>query len=99
MRTETRGCAGAVRQSLLRMSIPRLIGPPPRSSTPAERSSPRRRRSLPDDLLRDASRRLGIISLVAAALWSAGTVFYHLAMYQRDPHWLAWRSSDTIAVV
>jgi eukaryotic-like serine/threonine-protein kinase len=81
------------------MSIPRLIGPPP-SNTPADvTSSPRRRRSLPDDLLRDASRRLGIISLVAAALWTLGTVLYHLVMSQTDSQWIGWRSSDAIALV
>ncbi len=32
-----------------------------------------RRRPLPDDLLREASLRLGILALVVAALWAAGT--------------------------
>jgi hypothetical protein len=83
------------------MSTPRLIGPPP-SSTPVEgRRSPRRRRSLPDDLLkiRDASRRLGVISLIAAALWAVGTVLYDLVMYPADPRWIAWQPIDAIAVV
>ena len=98
MRTETRGYASAVRQSLSEMSTPRLIGPP-RSSTPALKSSLRRRRTLPDDLLRDASRRLGIISLIAAALWTFGTLLYHVVMSQTDSQWIGWRSSDAIAVV
>jgi eukaryotic-like serine/threonine-protein kinase len=81
------------------MSTPRLIGPPP-SSTPVEgRRSPRRRRSLPDDLLRDASRRLGIISLITAALWVVGTVLYDFVMYPADPRWIAWQPIDAVAVV
>jgi len=54
---------------------------------------------MPDDLLRDASRRLGILSLLGAVLWSVGTVLYHLALIPRDPSWRSWQSSDGIAVV
>jgi serine/threonine-protein kinase len=36
-------------------------------------------RALPDDLLREASRRLGIMGLLGAALWIAGTVLGHFA--------------------
>ncbi|MGH7536690.1 MAG: hypothetical protein ACREMG_14080 [Gemmatimonadales bacterium] len=37
------------------------------------------RQGLPEDLLRDASRRLGIVGLVSAGLWSAEIVLLHLA--------------------
>ena len=39
-----------------------------------------RPRDLPDDFLREASARLGIMSLVAAGLWVAGTILGRLAM-------------------
>jgi hypothetical protein len=78
---------------------PRLIGPPPRTTTPADQEGTRRRaREVPDDLLRDASRRLGIMSLLGAALWSVGTVLYHVAMISQDAAWASWQSSDSIAV-
>src|SRR6184192_1716887 len=38
-----------------------------------------RPRALPDDLLREASQRLGIMALVSATLWVAGPVLGHLA--------------------
>src|SRR6187431_1192226 len=77
------------------MGSPRLIAPPPRS-TPSGLTS--RRRELPADLQRDASRRLGVMSLIAAALWFLGTVLYHLAIAQSDPAWLGWQSSDSVAI-
>jgi hypothetical protein len=58
-----------------------------------------RPRGIPDDLLRDASRRLGILSLLGAGLWLAGTVLYHVALAARTPAWLSWQSSDAIALV
>src|SRR5687767_15815510 len=36
-------------------------------------------RPLPEDLLRDASRRLGIMALIAAVLWVLGTIFGRIA--------------------
>ena len=82
------------------VTTPRLVGPPPRSTTPAEPAGARRRtRAIPDDLLRDASRRLGILSLLGAVLWSVGTVLYHLALIPREPAWRYWQSSDGISLV
>ena len=78
------------------MGPPRLIAPPPRS-TPAELTSSRR--ELPADLQRVASRRVGVMALVAAALWFLGTVLYHLAIAASDPSWFGWRSSDAVAIV
>ena len=70
------------------MPDPRLIGPPPRS-TPAElKKTAGRRRALPDDLLREASRRLKITALLLGALWVLATVADHLALralYPGDP--------------
>ena len=45
----------------------------------------RPRRDLPPDLLRDASRRLAIVSLVAAGLWAAGFTLGHLALWATNP--------------
>ena len=54
---------------------------PPTEPTPAEAGAARGRpRALPDDFLREASARLGIMSLVAAGLWIAGTILGRLAM-------------------
>jgi eukaryotic-like serine/threonine-protein kinase len=55
-----------------------LVGPAPRT-TPAEyQLAAGRRRALPDDLQREASRRLGIIALVGAVLWTVAPVLGHL---------------------
>ena len=62
------------------MQVPKLIRPPT-DSTPAESVAARGRpRALPDDFLREASARLGIMSLVAAGLWFVGTILGRLAM-------------------
>jgi eukaryotic-like serine/threonine-protein kinase len=62
------------------MQVPKLIRPPT-DETPAEAAAARGRpRALPDDFLREASARLGIMSLVAAGLWVAGTILGRLAM-------------------
>ena len=69
------------------MSTPRIIGAVPRE-TPAEletTASRRRRRRLPDDLLRQASKRLQILALMAAALWVLGPALGHLALHFSDP--------------
>jgi hypothetical protein len=78
----------------------KLIGRPPRQ-TPADlattRGGPRR---LPDDLLRQASRRLEIMALIAAGLWVLGPVFGHLALYvthPEDPRWAEFGTIDAIA--
>ena len=62
---------------------PRLrshIGPVPASTTPiAEGASPRVR-SLPHDLLEEASNRLAVIALVCALLWAVGTILYRAVL-------------------
>jgi serine/threonine-protein kinase len=80
------------------MSNPHLVGPvAPTSTRNAARS---RRRPLPDDLLRSASRRLGALALVAGVLWAAATILGHVAvrsMSHGDPQWLRVGASDAIA--
>jgi hypothetical protein len=62
------------------MQVPKLIRPPT-AATPVEAGGARSRpRALPEDLLREASTRLGILSLVAATLWIVGTILGRVAM-------------------
>ncbi|HMG12612.1 MAG TPA: hypothetical protein VK571_05535, partial [Gemmatimonadaceae bacterium] len=62
------------------MAEPHLIGPPQGSSTPADLKRSRgRSRDLPDDLLKAASIRLGVMSLLFAAIWVVGSVLGHVA--------------------
>ena len=81
------------------MADPHLIGPVPRA-TSAKSKAGRGVRALPDDLLRDASRRLGILSLVAGGLWVIATILGHLAvrsMSHGDPQWLRLGVPEAIA--
>jgi tRNA A-37 threonylcarbamoyl transferase component Bud32 len=76
------------------MAEPHLIGPPA-VSTPADLKRSRGRgRDLPDDLLKAASRRLGIMSLLFAVLWVVGEVAGHLATYALFPQNPRWRQLD-----
>jgi serine/threonine-protein kinase len=85
------------------MRTPRLIGPLPPSSTPAGRGLLRSSsRAIPEDLLREASLRLGILSLLGAVLWVVGTVLGHVAagvMNSADPRWADLHPVDVIAGV
>jgi len=78
-----------------------LIGPLPRSTPASPGGSSRgRSRPIPEDLLREASRRLGIMSLLAAALWVLGSLMYHVArrtISPGDPHWARLEAPDAIA--
>jgi serine/threonine-protein kinase len=79
-----------------------LIGPPPASTPTGLALTPGLKRALPPDVLRAASRRLGIMSLVAAVLWIVGTLFGHLAtraMMPGDPRWRSIDPTDVIAGV
>ncbi|MCC7539956.1 MAG: serine/threonine protein kinase [Deltaproteobacteria bacterium] len=80
-------------------TAPRFVGRPP-PSTPEVESSRDRGRDLPDDVLREASRRLGILSLVMAALWAVGAGLDHLAVWaitDGDPRWLRADEDDAFA--
>ncbi len=80
----------------------RLIAPPP-VSTPADLTrSLGRSRGLPDDLLKGASLRLGIMSLLFAVLWIVGVVLGHVAahaIYPDSPRWRQFDITDAIALV
>ena len=72
----------------------RLIAPPP-VSTPANLArSLGRSRGLPDDLLKAASLRLGVMSLLFAVLWVVGLMAGHLAAYAIYPNSQVWRTID-----
>src|SRR5215471_13476397 len=85
------------RQDPIGMADSQLIGPVPRS-TPAEIAR-RQRRALPNDLLREASSRLGIISLIGAVLWTVTPVMGHLfgEMSHAHPHRLHFYLPEAIA--
>jgi serine/threonine-protein kinase len=60
-----------------------------------------RPRRLPDDLLRQASKRLQILALVGAALWVLGPALGHVALHiaePQNPEWTTFRVLDGIAV-
>src|SRR6185312_13130724 len=73
------------------------------SETPAElQTAPGRVRRLPDDLLRQATRRLQILSLLAAALWFLGPTLGHLALHFATPgdaRASSFRFIDAVATV
>jgi eukaryotic-like serine/threonine-protein kinase len=78
-----------------------LICPVPEETPVDARTSERTLRSLPDDLLREASRRLGIMSLLAAVLWVLAPALDHLAMFlltQGNPEALKLQATDMMAV-
>ncbi|MFL5516445.1 MAG: serine/threonine-protein kinase [Gemmatimonadales bacterium] len=82
------------------MSKPRLIGPLLRGTTPVSGTAPGQPRRIPDDVLRQVSRRLEVMSLIAATLWCLGPALGHLARARLsgDPTAGMWEFSDTIAV-
>jgi eukaryotic-like serine/threonine-protein kinase len=82
------------------MTMPRLIGPQT-DATPVVAAARRGPRALPDDFLREASARLGIMSLVAAGLWVVGTILDRFAMpsMQGTPVDLGPTMGDAIAAV
>jgi tRNA A-37 threonylcarbamoyl transferase component Bud32 len=83
------------------MATPNLIGPPPATTPVVLPGASARRRGLPDDLLREASRRLGIAALLASVLWVVSPALDHLAVRAMtppgDPRWLRLDLTDAIA--
>ncbi len=70
--------------------------------TPAElKTTTGHVRALPDDLLRQASRRVEIICLIGAALWVLGPALGHFALHATSPDhpgWLQFLPIDAIAL-
>ena len=69
----------------------RLIGPPIASGSGDGITAPVARQALPDDLLRAASRRLGIMALLGAAIWFIASLLGHLASRAVEPDNPSWR--------
>jgi serine/threonine-protein kinase len=82
------------------MQTPKLIGRLARDTSTELKSVSGRVRRLPDDLLRQASRRVEIMALVAAGLWTFAPALGHLALYLTDPgdrRWAQFNIVDGIA--
>ena len=80
---------------------PHLIGRA-HGTTPSAVTGPGAgRHGLPQDLLKEASRRLGIMALLGAVLWIIGSVLIHIAfrLMYNDPLWLRPQLPDLIAVI
>jgi serine/threonine-protein kinase len=80
---------------------PTIVIPPPASTTPAGLFGVGRR-AIPADLIRDASRRLRVLSLVAAALWVIGPLTGHVARLLMAPDHAGWSdftAADGIAAL
>ncbi|HWJ22209.1 MAG TPA: serine/threonine-protein kinase [Gemmatimonadaceae bacterium] len=80
-----------------------VVNPLP-PSTPAElRAARGQARAIPPDLLREASLRLGVMSLLGAVLWIVGTLLGHLSVRAVSPpgdrRWLSLEPSDAVAAV
>jgi serine/threonine protein kinase len=72
---------------------------PPMGSTPAGLTTQGRSpRPLPEDLVRQASRRLEVIALLAAAVWIGATILYHLIDLRNagNPRWMFFQPSDAL---
>ena len=67
------------------MPAPKLIGRLARDLPSEPRTGAGTARRLPEDLLRQASRRVEIMALVAAVLWILAPVLSHLALYLTNP--------------
>lgn len=82
------------------MTDPQFIGPLD-GHTPAEPGvSQGRVRSLPYDLLKEASRRLEIMCILAVALWTVGTALDRFALVTMGGQmWRHWQATDAIAAV
>jgi eukaryotic-like serine/threonine-protein kinase len=79
----------------------KLIGLPARDTPPDLKSGAGHPKPLPADLLRQASRRLQIMALVGAGLWTLGVGLGHFALHSMspdDPRWAQFNISDLIAV-
>src|SRR5437867_12088049 len=80
----------------------RLMAQPQRETPSELRTTAGYRRRLPDDLLRQASRRVEIIALIGAALWTLGPALGHLALYisrPEDPRSTQFQTLDVIALI
>ena len=73
---------------------PVVVGTPPELAATRSHFRP-----LPYDLLKEASNRLGILCLLAAALWVVATVLDHVAMRAMGVTEAGVQMSDVVAIV
>jgi len=81
------------------MTEPHLIGPIPGVAPDETGMSGAKSRSLPYDLLKDASKRLKIMSVLAAALWVLGMLGGRLALSAMGTPMWKWLPIDAIAAI
>jgi serine/threonine-protein kinase len=84
------------------MAETKLIGLPARDTPTELKTASGHRRRLPPDLLRQASGRLQILSLVGAGLWILGPGLAHLALFlsnPENPRWAQFGASEIICTV
>ena len=85
-----------------RMPDLRLIGPLIRSTPAGIKRALGQSRALPNDLLREASRRLGITALLVAVFWTVATIADHLAIRMQthgSPRWLELGPDEAFAAI
>lgn len=77
-----------------------LIAPKVQRTPLSDGGTRKTTREIPDDLLKEASRRLEIMSLLAAVLWTVGSILWHVRADSGsgDLHLYPYESSDNIAV-
>jgi serine/threonine-protein kinase len=82
------------------MTKPRLIGRHLTTTPSGPRGFGEPRHDIPDDLLREAANRLGIISLIGVVLWTLGATLAHVAMRSMgDPGWNQFLFTDGIVAL
>jgi serine/threonine-protein kinase len=82
------------------MAKENFIGPRPVSTPAALKRSGGRSAELPEDLLRAATQRLGVMSVLFAVLWVVGVTLGHFAghvLNPDNPRWFLPDVSDAIA--
>ncbi len=82
------------------MNHAQRIGPQ-EPTTPGTRTPGGHARAIPPDLLREASKRLSIMSIMAAVLWVLGTVLWHVAWPSTHPGQPipGFRAPDAVATI
>jgi serine/threonine-protein kinase len=83
------------------MKQPERIAPKAQSTPLSFGGSRKSARAIPDDLLKEASHRLEIMSLLAAVLWTVGSILWHIRLGSTTNRLglSPYTPSDNIAVV
>src|SRR5688572_22831971 len=83
------------------MRQPELIAPKAPTTPVSFGGSRRTERATPNDLLKQAARRLEIMSLLATAIWTASSIAWHIQLGSASGRlgFAPYQLSDNIAVV